>query len=86
MFLLENTLVLLLFNITSSRENFPFNLGLGSLIVFSIRNPFEISGFAILQCCGAAGKQEINPKSEALNPKQYLNQNGQKLIFLVLLF
>jgi hypothetical protein len=54
MFLLENTLVLLLLKMTSSRESFPFNLGLGSVIVFSIRNPFEISGFAVLKCCGAA--------------------------------
>ncbi len=72
MFLLENTLVLLLLNITSSRENFPINLGSGSVIVFSIRNPFEISGFAVLQCCGAAVKQEINPNVASL---QILNTN-----------
>jgi hypothetical protein len=41
MFLLENTLVLLLLNITSSRENFPFNLGLGSAIAFSILIPLR---------------------------------------------
>jgi hypothetical protein len=27
----------------------------------------------VLLCCGAAVKEEINPKSEARNPKQYLN-------------
>jgi hypothetical protein len=29
-----------------------------------------------MQRCGAAVKQGVNPKSEALNTKQYLNPNA----------
>jgi hypothetical protein len=31
--------------------------------------------YSVLQCCGAAVKQGVNPKSKALNTKQYLNPN-----------
>jgi len=42
MVLLENTLVLLLLKMASSRESSPLNLGFGSAIAFSISNPPQI--------------------------------------------
>jgi hypothetical protein len=39
---------------------------------------------AVLQSCGVAVKQGINPKSETLNTKQYLNPNAQILNVLVI--